>query len=190
MATILKTARAALLLSALVGVSAVWAQAAPQAATTADPCAPGGALFESAKANKEAHKKEIETAAEDARKKAQEQASCLARAQDSVIRAAIPPSLGSILGVLADPVGMVQGAVGNAACNVITTETNKATGEMYKVQSGVRNESYKVQQGVTGAINGALGGQAGNISTPPIQQPQQPQRSRLDELTCRVFGRC
>lgn len=177
-----KTARTALLLSLVLACSAAFSQSAPQADRTADPCA---AIQDAAQAAKKDHTEEILKNRDSMKKVAKSVSSCLARAQDSVVRAAIPPSLGTLLGVLADPIGMVEKAAENASCNVITQEANKVSNEAYRVNSEVRGVSQRAQQAVTGAVNDAFGGKAGNIYTPP-----PPERGENKSLICRVFGRC
>lgn len=137
----------------------------------------------------EAYQKKVEdikTTQAENDKRISEQNSCLQRAQDSIVRAAIPPSLGSILGALADPVGMIKTAVSNAACNVVTDQANQVTRGINGVQSTVRGAASGAQYGVAGAVNGALGGQAGNI----YGQPPADDKPFLQSFACRVFGRC
>jgi hypothetical protein len=139
----------------------------------------------------EAHDKALKDAEERAEKvatKAKESSSCLARAGDQVIRAAIPPTLGSVLGVLNDPVGMIQGAVGNAACNVIQKGTNTVSGTAGAMNGAVRGAGQDAQRQAMEKIDQAMGGQGITRGVTPAPTP--PGKSRMEELTCRIFGRC
>ncbi len=141
-----------------------------------------------AKAAKQEEMDKIEKERRNAAKRAQESQSCLARAGDSIIRAAIPPSLGSILGVLTDPEGYIRNSTSNAACNIITSEANEIGRGASDVNGAIRKAGSDAQGVFTGGVDGALGGNSrgGYYSGAPKQEDQ----GFFQSMSCRLFGKC
>lgn len=171
-----------------VSCSAVaWAQTGATAPN--DPCGPNNPLLAAAaKAREDAAKRVDELEKRDA-KAAQEASSCLSRAGDNIIRAAIPASIGSILGVLTDPGGYIQNATSNAACNVVTSEANKVARVPRDVNGAVRRAGSDADRAFRGTVDGALGGQGQSYGQYSGQQ-QPKDQSFYQTMSCRIFGRC
>lgn len=180
--------RAALLLNATALCLAFLAMPtlAQQADVSQDPCKD---LDRSAREAMQAKQEAIRQSEIEHNKRVQEASSCMQRAQDAIARAAIPPDLGSLLGVLADPVGMVKTATENAACNVVTNQANEVIRPVSSMQGAVRGASTQVQGAVVGKVNQTLGGQAGTAYPLPNNQ-QQADKSWYQSFACRVFGKC
>jgi hypothetical protein len=172
----------------LAASSAAWAQSGAVAKDCEQ--TPGGAriLGAAAREREEAAKRVDELEKRDA-KAAQAASSCLSRAGDNIVRAAIPPSIGSILGVLSDPGGYIQNATSNAACNVVSNEANKVAREARDVNGAVRRAGSDADRAFRGGVDGALGGQGGSYGQYSGQPPPKDQ-SFYQTMSCRIFGRC
>lgn len=119
-------------------------------------------------------------------KGASQAASCLASAGDGILRAAIPPSLGSIFGVLSDPLGYATSAMTNAACSVITNAAGQVTRGASDISGAVRQAGSNAQGVFTGAVNKTVGSSGDYYPTPkPATDP-----GFFQTMTCRLFGRC
>ena len=180
-----KTNLAALLLNAAVLCVACVAMpvGAQQADISQDPCKD---LDNSAREAMQARQAVIRQSELEHNKRVQEASSCLQRAQDAIARAVIPPDLGSLIGILGDPIGMVKTATENAACNVVTNQANEVVRPVTSIQGAVRGVSSQVQGTVVGKVNQVLGGQAGSLYG--SQQPAD--KSWYQSFTCRVLGKC
>lgn len=140
-----------------------------------------------------AKKKEMETIEKERRNaatRAQAAQSCLARAGDNIIRAAIPPSLGSILGVLGDPEGYIRNATSNAACNIITNESNEVARGASDVNGTIIKAGRDAQGVFTGEVDKGLGG--GGISRGGYysNEVKKEDQTFFQSMSCRLFGKC
>lgn len=163
----------------------LWSLASNAAIAPNDPCQQ---VLEAAKNAKNAEIDAIQQERRNAAKAAQEAQSCLARAGDGIIRAAIPPSIGSILGVLTDPEGYIKGATSSAACNIITNEANKVSRGVSDVNGAVVKAGSDAQRVFTGKVDGALGGNGRGGYYP--NDPSKEDQGFFKSMSCRLFGRC
>lgn len=146
-------------------------------------------VLNAAAQNRENEAVKIEQQAEIAAKKAKEASSCLSRAGDSIVRAAIPPSIGQVLGILTDPGGYIQNATSNAACNIVTNQAYKVARVPQDINGAILRTGQGAQQIFTGTVDGSLGG--GGISYGQYSgQPTAQDQSFFQSITCRIFGRC
>ena len=179
----IKNSRALVTLASLVFVGL--GLALPALAQTApnDACA---AVKMRAEEARDKTKRKAQEEADDRAKKAKEASSCLARAGDGILRAAIPPSLGSILGVLSDPLGYATSAMTNAACSVMSTQADKVARGASDINGAIRKSGNEAQGVFTGTVNKTVGGAGDYYPVPkPANDP-----GFFQTMSCRLFGRC
>lgn len=170
---------------AAIALSSTAAIAAPP-----PPNASCQAVLSAATDAKAAEIEKIEAERRTATKVAQEAQSCLSRAGDNIIRAAIPPSLGSILGVLTDPEGYIRNSTSNAACNVMTNESNKVARGASDVNGTILKTGRDVEGGFTSEVDKGLGGKGNSRGGYYTNEAKKEDQSFFQSMSCRLFGKC
>ncbi len=179
-----------IIIGGLVACGAALAQqAAPapsQGPTPTDRCK---VVLASAQGAQEQREREIRAQEQRAAQRSKEAASCLSRAGDNIVRAAIPPSLGSVFGAVSDPAGYIANATSNAACNVVNNEASKVTRGIGDVNGAVMREGAAVDQAFKGSVDEALGGKGASYGQ-YTGQPKKQEDGFWQTMTCRLYGRC
>lgn len=178
----------ATLLACTVAAAQQQAQPAQKGPEPTDRCK---VVLSAAQGAQEHRESEIRDQERKAAQRAKEAASCLARAGDNIVRAAIPPSLGSIFGAITDPAGYIQNATSNAACNVVNQEAGKVARGYGDLNGAVLREGAAADQAFRGGVDQALGGNGQSYG----QYTGQTQKKEDDSgfwktMTCRMYGRC
>lgn len=174
-----------IIIAGLVACGGALAQQAAPAPT--DRCK---VVLASAQGAQEQRESEIRAQEQKAAQRAKEAASCLSRAGDSIIRAAIPPSLGQIFGAVSDPAGYIQNATSNAACNVVNNEAGKVTRGVGDVNGAVMREGGAIDQSFRGGVDDALGGKGQSYGQYTGQKKSDDESNFWRTMTCRLYGRC
>ncbi len=166
------------------------AQAAQQGPTPTERCK---VVLATAQGAQEIRESEIREKERKAAQRAKEASSCLARAGDNIVRAAIPPSLGSVFGAISDPTGYIANATSNAACNVVNQEANKVARGYGDLNGALQREGGAVDQAFRGGVDQALGGNGASYGQYTGQQQEKGKnddREFWKTMSCRLFGKC
>lgn len=166
------------------------APAAPQAPAPTERCK---VVLATAQGAQEIRESEIREKERKAAQRAKEASSCLARAGDNIVRAAIPPSLGSIFAAVSDPAGYITNATSNAACNVVNQEAGKVARGYGDLNGALQREGGAVDQAFRGGVDQALGGNGASYGQYTGQQQQKGKdddREFWKTMSCRLFGKC
>lgn len=175
-------------IAALLSGCAALAQQQPAAATSGPaPTERCKVVLAAAQGAQEQRVSEIRAQEQRAAQRAREAASCLSRAGDSIVRAAIPPSLGQVFGAVSDPGGYIQNATSNAACNVVTNEAAKGARGYSDLNGAVMRQGGAIDQVLRGGVDDALGGKG---QTYGQYTGQKTDSGFWQSLTCRLYGRC
>lgn len=147
-------------------------------------------VLAAAQGAQEHRESEIRAQEQKAAQRAREASSCLSRAGDSIVRAAIPPSLGQIFGSISDPAGYIANATSNAACNVVNTEASKVARGAGDVNGAVMREGGAIDQSFRGGVDDALGGKGQSYGQYTGQKKSDDDSNFWKTMTCRLYGRC
>lgn len=142
-----------------------------------------------AKAREDAERRHDE-ATQRVANRTKEAANCVERAGQNILRAGIPPTLGSILGVLQDPLGYITDATKNAACNVVNASAAPVIRTGNDVNGAIRNAGSDAQRAFRGGVDDAAGGGGitnGSFYQAPVQQKDP---SFWKKMSCNIFGSC